>query len=194
MLSSKRLQTRRVVLHAAMALLRKQGPARVTMEDVARAAGLSRQSVYLHFQNRTKLMLALFAHVGEELGGAEFFRPLPKGVDARALLDTRLRMLAPYAARLHEIALALDIARHHDPIAQAAWNDRMARRRRIIRALVARLAAAGAIRKDWGKERTADAIWALCSPRTYADLVAERAWSLPDYERFLITTARAFLS
>ena len=44
------------ILDAALALLREGGPVR--MSDIAKAAGVSRQAVYLHFPTRAQLLIA----------------------------------------------------------------------------------------------------------------------------------------
>jgi AcrR family transcriptional regulator len=166
-------RTRRRVLDAAVALFRSHGPARVTMAEVAEAAGLTRQAVYLHFPSRTRLMLALIQHASAQLGAPELFRR--------------------YAARVHEIAAALDAARAADPDAQAAWESRMALRRRQFHRAVRRLHAEGQLRPEWTVGQVTDAIWALSAPRGYSDLVVERGWTLADYERFLLACAGAYL-
>ena len=56
------------VLDAALRLIRKRGHATVTMAQIAKAARLSRQAVYLHFADRAQLMAALARHVHESLG------------------------------------------------------------------------------------------------------------------------------
>ena len=56
------------VLDAALRLIRKRGDAAVTMAQIAKAARLSRQAVYLHFADRADLMVALARHVNESLG------------------------------------------------------------------------------------------------------------------------------
>jgi len=163
------------------------------MDEVALAARLTRQAVYLHFRSRTALMLALVDHVGDKLGATELFQPQREAGSARAALRRMLAAAARYAERVHDVASALDHARHGDAAAQAAWQDRMARRRREIRKIVARLASERALRPDWSVARAVDALWALTAPRGYADLVVARGWSLADYERYLVTTAGAFL-
>src|SRR3982751_673921 len=60
--------SRHRVLEAALRLIRKRGDARVTMAQIAKAARLSRQAVYLHFADRADLMVALAGHVNESLG------------------------------------------------------------------------------------------------------------------------------
>ena len=56
------------LLDAALKLIRKRGHAAVTMAQIAKAARLSRQAVYLHFADRAELMAALARHVHESLG------------------------------------------------------------------------------------------------------------------------------
>lgn len=192
--SSKGERTRHSLLDAATGLLRQHGPARVTMADVAEAAGVTRQALYLHFANRAALMVALTEHVGAVFGAPTLFQKPPTSARAREVLATMVRAAATYAARVHEVALALDLARHTDADADAAWNDRMTHKRRKIRAVVQLLDAEGSLRKGWGVERVVDVIWAVTAPRLYTDLVVERRWSQADYERFLLTTVDAFLA
>jgi AcrR family transcriptional regulator len=186
-------RTRRRVLDAAVALFRSHGPARVTMAEVAEAAGLTRQAVYLHFPSRTRLMLALIQHASAQLGAPELFRRALELPTGRAQLRGSLRASARYAARVHEIAAALDAARAADPDAQAAWESRMALRRRQFHRAVRRLHAEGQLRPEWTVGQVTDAIWALSAPRGYSDLVVERGWTLADYERFLLACAGAYL-
>ncbi len=50
--------TREGILDAARTLLARQGYRRTSMEDVAREAGLSRRTLYLHFEDKQRLFLA----------------------------------------------------------------------------------------------------------------------------------------
>ena len=56
------------MLEAARALLEERSAQAVKLEDVASRAGVSRQSVYLHFGSRAGLLLALVAHVEASRG------------------------------------------------------------------------------------------------------------------------------
>jgi len=78
------------VLDAALRLIRKRGDAAVTMADIAKAARLSRQAVYLHFADRADLMVALARHVNESLGlPAEIQRLMnsPTGIEMIEEID-----------------------------------------------------------------------------------------------------------
>ena len=50
------------VLYAAMDLFKALPVSKITMEDVAREAGVVRSTVYKHFKNKDDLLAALFSH------------------------------------------------------------------------------------------------------------------------------------
>lgn len=55
----KRARTRQALIDAAVALVREQGFANVTMEAVAARAGVSRGSIYGNFRDRNDLLMAV---------------------------------------------------------------------------------------------------------------------------------------
>ena len=55
----KRARTRQALIDAAVALVREQGFANVSMEAVAARAGVSRGSIYGNFRDRNDLMMAI---------------------------------------------------------------------------------------------------------------------------------------
>jgi len=163
------------------------------MAEVAETAKMTRQAVYLHFETRTALMIALMDHVGESLGGPELFRKVEEAPTALAALQAAMRAMSRYAAKIHHVASALDRARHSDEAAAAAWNDRMNRRRKGIGRTIGQLESEGALAKHWTARRVVDAVVALTSPHLYAELVEERHWSAKEYEAFLFATVGAML-
>jgi AcrR family transcriptional regulator len=163
------------------------------MADVAAEAKMSRQALYLHFSSRTSLMLALVEHVGRELGARELFGGALAAPTPRKVLEESLRASARFEARVHEVVNALDVARHTDDAAAAAWQDRMALKRQGIRRVVRRLHRAGMLDPSWKVADAVDAIAAIGSPASYASLVLERGWSLAKYERYLVETVSIFL-
>ncbi|MEO1505580.1 MAG: helix-turn-helix domain-containing protein, partial [Pseudomonadota bacterium] len=63
-MSSAESDTRTRILQAAWRLL-EEGAAGVRMSDIAKAAGVSRQAVYLHFPTRAKLLIDTTRYVDE---------------------------------------------------------------------------------------------------------------------------------
>ena len=81
------------ILDATVALMREVGYARLTMEGVAAAAGVSKPTLYLRYSGKAELVVA--AHERLRMGQA----PAPTG-DLRADLVAQLRHLQDVFARL----------------------------------------------------------------------------------------------
>lgn len=80
-------QTRERIVAATMELHRDVGPARTTVAEVARRAGVQRLTVYNHFPDETELFGACQAHWME-------LHPLPDVADAAASDDPAERVRA----------------------------------------------------------------------------------------------------
>jgi AcrR family transcriptional regulator len=57
----------REILAAARKLLEQRGPEAMTMEEIAAAAGVAKGTLYLYFQSKDDLILALITQVGENI-------------------------------------------------------------------------------------------------------------------------------
>ena len=57
-MSSENIETRSRILDATVNMLEEHGGVGVRMGDIAKAAGISRQAVYLHFASRAELLVA----------------------------------------------------------------------------------------------------------------------------------------
>ncbi len=91
-------QTRSRILAAAEEIFFAQGIARTTLEEIARAAGVTRGAIYWHFQNKADLIDAVHAEVRMPMEEV-FFRILDtEGVDALRTLEQHC---AQSFARLH---------------------------------------------------------------------------------------------
>jgi len=67
-MSSKKTDTRTRILTATWHLMEQRRGQGVSMSDIAKAAGISRQALYLHFDSRTELMIATVHYVDEVKG------------------------------------------------------------------------------------------------------------------------------
>lgn len=98
-------RNRRLLLAAAKRLIDAHGAAAVTMEGVAREAGVGKGTVFRRFSNRTGLMMALLDHSERDLQQGYVSGPPPLGPGAPAL-D---RLIAYGRARLKMTVDHLDI-------------------------------------------------------------------------------------
>lgn len=186
--------SRKRILEAAVDLITKRGEADVTMADLARAARVSRQAVYLHFADRAALMLALVRYVDEKRGLEKELRKIrnaPSGVAAvREIVALQARMNPAIWA----VARAVDAVRRTDEAAQRGWQDRLENRLAGCREVVARLAKEGQLRADLDASAAADLLWAITSLRMWEDLVLQRGWSSRRYVRHVIALLLATLT
>ncbi len=81
----KRDRTRAALLEAARALIREKGYERVTMEEVARRAGMTTGAIYGNFKNRDELFIAL---------GQAYWPPVVPRVAPGATFAEAMRALA----------------------------------------------------------------------------------------------------
>src|SRR5437016_3402843 len=100
--------TRHRICEAALKLIAKRGGADVTLAEVARAARVSRQGLYLHFADRAGLFVALVRYADERRGVPEAIRRIqssPSGVGAlkeMAAMQARINPTIWPIARLFE--------------------------------------------------------------------------------------------
>lgn len=173
--------TRRRILEAATTLLRQQDGRQVSMRAIAERAGVSRQALYLHFDDRAELLLATVDHIDSSGPLSDLHQRVwdaPNGVIA---LDRFVELHADYSPRIIEVARTIDAGRLADPDLAAAWDDRMAGRRRACARVIQRLQDDGALGGSWTVDRATDYLWVQTSLRVWDDLVNVRDWSRDRY-------------
>ena len=137
-----------------------------TMADVARAAGLSRQAIYLHFPDRKTLLVALALRFREE-------HPSPKIKDApsaRAALNMLVARFAEVYSELWPVVRALD---------DEAGNRGVAP---DCHALVQRFREEGALASHLSPATAADLLATLLSLSVWKELVLGRGWDSARYK------------
>lgn len=170
--------TRDRILAGAWALAVERASVDFTLAEVGRLAGISRQAVYLHFDNRAALLTEMARRVDHTSGfvsGLAASRALP----AREGFLEVLRLWFGHLPKILPIARALEAAAMTGQDGSAAYADRMADWRETLRISTAALADSGELRAGWTVAEAADWAWARTHPRTYDHLVTDRGWS-PD--------------
>jgi AcrR family transcriptional regulator len=191
--STKGERTRLRIVAAGLRLLREQG-AQVSMEQVATAAGITRQALYLHYRTRTELVLAVLDQLDKDLGAATLFRAAFAQTDPQRLVETVIRAAVTFHGQVADVAQALIVARYNDPAAAAAWNTRSAAQLKGVLRLMERLKRAGRLLPQWSPKRAAEALstWVL-TPRAYLELVGERGWTEEQLVQASIAAVHGFL-
>lgn len=163
------------------------------MGAIAKAAGLSRQALYLTFADRADLFVALLRYVDGKRGLVQelaAIREAPTALEALAMvLDLQARLNPGYKP----IVDAFEVLRRQDPAAESAWRDRQDHRLEGGRAVVSRLAAEGRLRPGLDPAVAADFLWAATSVAVWDDLVVQRGWTADAYRRHLHAQLTAML-
>ncbi len=186
-MSSGKPETRAAILEAARRMIEERGAAAVRLADVAQAAGVTRQGLYLHFGSRTGLLLAVVEYVdrSEELGRwADAVWEAPDGI---AALDRFVELHGAYTPRIYAMARVLLSGRHSDEAVAAAWEDRMSGRWTACRRIVRWLVRDGILDPIWDENDAADTLWTLTSIQVWEQLVRDKAWPQARYEAHLKT-------
>jgi len=177
--------TRLRILDAALRLVTRQGGADVTLGEVAREAGVSRQALYLHFADRAALFLAVVRHADDRRGLPGMIRRIQEAPTGEAALREMAATQARMNPGIWPLARALDSVRRQDDAAERSWQERLSHRLDGCRAIVAQLVREGSLRADLSRDVAADLLWTLSSLRTWEDLVLLRGWSAQQYEQRL---------
>lgn len=194
-MSSDSSDTRSKILDAARRLLEDRQVQGVRMSDIARAAGVSRQAVYLHFNNRADLLIALTRHVDAALGLEDRLAPSRAAASGTERLDAYIRFWGEYLPGIAGIARALLAMRATDAEAAKAWADRMAAMREGCTAAIEMLSAEGRLHHRWDVDSARDMLWAMLSFETWDTLTRDCGWSGEDYiARMQLAARRSFVN
>ena len=168
-------KTHEEILDSAWDMLAEQG-ADVSMSDIAKAVGISRQAVYLHFNTRGGLLMALVKRADERFEiRQDFFKAFSEPSPAERL-DACLQVWLAFVPKILPVAKDLIRLRATDPDAAAAWEDRMSDLRSWLRQLIESLQAEGALAASWTIEEATDYLWTVSSVQVWDLLVVERNW------------------
>jgi len=193
MSSSRREHTRTRILDAGNKLLLEGGYHGVGLEMVARAAGVTRQTVYDQFGSKSGLLGAMITRSEEQAGLPLRLQNVMSQVDGLLMLRAMLDAIAAVEPVVYPYARLIYAARLDDPVAAEMWKARMTSRRAGMGIVFARLASDGRLRPGIGPEEAAEIAWALTSPPQYEFLVIERGWSIDRYRAHLEATIVARL-
>ena len=149
MMSREPIHTKSRILDVTWNLL-ESGDKAVRMSDIAKAAGISRQALYLHFPSRAELLVATTRHIDAVKNvdrRLALSRSASSGIER---LHAFIEAWGGYIPEIHGISVALSAMRDSDTEAAVAWDDRMQAVRQGCESRRAR------DRQGWMSERRAD--------------------------------------
>ncbi len=173
---SKIERTREDILDAAWELISVEG-ADVSLARIAKAAGISRQSVYDHFGTRGGMIFAMVRRVDERLSIKEQLFAAMENPNPRTRLTTTIDTWIDFVKEIYPVATDLIRLRATDREAANAWEDRMSELRTWLLELTKTLKAEGALKKEWTTKSASEYLWAAFSVQVWGLLTQDCAWS-----------------
>jgi AcrR family transcriptional regulator len=160
------------------------------MGDIARAAGISRQAVYLHFASRAELLEATTQYLDELLGLEQRLARSRAAGSGTERLDAYIEFWGNYIPEIYGVARALLVALDTDEATASAWNERMEAMRDGCRAAVEALESDGHLAEEWNAKTATELLWTMLSVRNWEQLTQECGWSSRKYIRWMKTMSR----
>ena len=163
------------------------------MSDIAKAVGISRQALYLHYPTRAELLIATTKHidtvkkVDQRL---ELSRAAGSGLER---LHFFIKAWGGYIPEIHGMSVALRNMRKNDKAAAEAWDDRMQAVRHGCQAAVRAIAKDEKLKSDLSEQVATDILWTLLTVENWEKLVLDCAWSQSAYEDKMIELAETAL-
>ncbi len=137
--------TRELIVESAYTCFRKHGMQKTTIVDIARAANLSRSTVYEYFRDKSAIVEACAEHASER-----FYREMSKAMDRGSSLEEKLSRAAVFVTQARR-AIASEKYFDQDAISLLLTKDAAVLLRECVDFLAPYLAAAkltGEVRKD----------------------------------------------
>ena len=183
--------TRRAIVAAASRLFVENGYGATTIDAVAKAAGVSRKTVFTAVGAKVDLLkLALdWAVAGDDLPVAladrDGLRNLLEQSDPTALLTGWCRQQAEIGARVAALVRALEVAAGTDGEARVLLAQVQEQRLDGARKIVTRLRKASALTTDLTVREAVDLAWLATDTALFDRLVRVRGWSTGRFGEWL---------
>jgi AcrR family transcriptional regulator len=137
--------TRELIVESAYACFRKQGLQKTTIVDIAKAAGVSRSTVYEYFRDKAAIVEACAEHASEW-----FYREMSDAMNRGGALEDKLSRAAVFVTQARRV-IASENYFDVDAVSLLLTKDAAVLLRECVDFLAPHLAAAkltGEVRKD----------------------------------------------
>src|SRR6266545_5124148 len=163
-----------------------------TTPQVSRV-GVSRQAVYLHFGDRSGLLVALVDFIDVSLGAVQLRAHIHGGATGVESLQRWIETMSWYTAKIDRVTQVLESSQYQDEALAAAWRDRMGRRQMHIRSIVERIAAEGRLAEGWSVDAAVELIYVVTMPGAWREFTRELGWTAEQYTQNLTRLVQSAL-
>jgi AcrR family transcriptional regulator len=183
--------TRDEILQAARRLFAERGYARTSVRDIARAAGVSAQTVYDSVGSKQALVARLNDLIDSEAGIAAIARAAAASADPREVAATQARVTRSILEHSGDIVHALVTGAAAELELAAVLEEGQRRHLEGARMVVGLLQRQGALRPD--VDDPVETLAALADVRVALVLRESYGWSLDRIESWIANASRALL-
>lgn len=178
-------ETRASILETAWNLMAEQRRLDAGMAEIAAAAGVSRQTLFLAFGNRAGVLVAMARHQDTRGDHVQRMRQVAATGADRPALHAFVDLWLDYLPLVYPVAIQLETGSLSDADANAAWQDRIFSQgvRMGLDRILGQIAAGGGIDPGQDPSRLADLCLALLVPSAWRYLVVERGWTAEAFAR-----------
>lgn len=192
-MSSDVSTTRERILQSTWSALLDGSTPRVRMSDIASSAGISRQALYLHFANRTELLIETTHYIDRV---KDIDRRLARSRSASSgleRLEAYIDAWGNYIPEIYGVANALMMMSVTDDDARLAWNGRLAAMREGCDAIVATLSREGRLSHRFTPLEATDLLCVHLSVETWRYLRDRCGWNQTRYVEVMQQTLKTTL-
>ncbi len=190
--------TRLTIIRAAHAVFVERGYTGTRMTDVAKAAGVAVQTVYLVFHTKAELLGACYDHA---VLGEDDPKPPPEQpwyaavLAATSVQESVAHFVMGNTAICERVAVLDDTVRAaaHEPEATKVHQRSQRLRRKGYAVLIAHWGTTFGLRPELTEAKANDLLLMLSGPAIYRELVVENRWNSDDYRIWLHSELLALL-
>lgn len=180
-MSREEKDTRTRILETTWELLEKQPGRSLSMSAIAKATGISRQALYLHFDSRAALLIATTQYVDEVKALDQRLEAIQSAKSGVEMMQRCIQVWGEYIPEVYGVSKALMMTKDTDEAAAIAWQEIMGCLRDLCAQIVNRLMNESQLSPDWSEEQATDFFWTTISIQTWEQLVGECGWSNDQY-------------
>jgi AcrR family transcriptional regulator len=169
-------QTRADILDAAWDLISVEG-ADASLARIAKAAGITRQSVYDHFGSRGGMIMAMVRRVDERLEIKERLFTAFQEPNPHTRVKKTIDVWTAFVQEIYSVASDLIRLRATDRDAASAWEDRMSELRQWLLELAKTLKREGALQPHWTAKSASEYLWSSFSVQIWGLFTEDCGWT-----------------
>jgi AcrR family transcriptional regulator len=172
-------ETRASILEAAWGLMAEERRLDAGMAEIAAAAGVSRQTLFLAFGNRAGLLVAMARHQDSLGEHSQRMRQIAATGTDRPALHAFVDVWLDYLPVVYPVAIQFETGSVSDADANAAWQDRIFSQgvRMGLDRILGRIVSGSGQPGELDSSRLADLCLTLLVPSAWRYLVVERGWT-----------------